>query len=265
MLRRVPQTWHHGLVARWWAEFNRDGPEIEHYRRFVEEGPALDVACGTGRLLLPWLRDGLDVDGCDVSPDMIALCRERAAQEGLAPTLFVQAMHELEPPRAYRTIVVCGAFGLGSTREQDREALARFHRHLEPGGTLVLDNEAPYASGGRWPYWLREEREGLPEDWPPSGMRERTADGDELELRTRLVSLNPLEQAEEIEISASLWREGELVEEELHRIDIHLYFRDELVLLLEATGFVDVVVTGDHTEEQATSEHETLVFVARKP
>jgi hypothetical protein len=24
-----PQTWHYGLVARWWAEFNTDGPEIE--------------------------------------------------------------------------------------------------------------------------------------------------------------------------------------------------------------------------------------------
>jgi len=20
-------TWHHGLSARWWADFNRDGPE----------------------------------------------------------------------------------------------------------------------------------------------------------------------------------------------------------------------------------------------
>ena len=93
---------------------------------------------------------GLDVDGCDVSADMIELCRERADRAGLSPTLFVQPMHELEPPRSYRTIVVCGAFGLGSTREQDAEALARFHRYLEPGGTLVLDNEVPYANARRW-------------------------------------------------------------------------------------------------------------------
>ena len=59
-----PQTWHHGLVARWWAEFNDDGPEIAYFRRFVEAGqPALDVGCGTGRLLLAFSRDGLDVDG----------------------------------------------------------------------------------------------------------------------------------------------------------------------------------------------------------
>src|SRR5437016_2300468 len=131
----TPKTWHYGLVAKWWAEFNQDGPEIAYFQKYVERGqPALDVACGTGRLLIPFLRAGLDVDGCDVSPDMIALCREKATLEGLSPTLSVQAMHELDPPRTYRTIFVCGAFGLGSTRDQDLQSLSRFHKHLEPGG-----------------------------------------------------------------------------------------------------------------------------------
>ena len=99
------QTWHYGLVAKWWAEFNTSGPEIAYFRRFVEAGqPALDVACGTGRLLVPFLQAGLDVDGCDLSADMLALCRERAEAEGLTPDLYAQAMHELDLPRRYRTI-----------------------------------------------------------------------------------------------------------------------------------------------------------------
>jgi SAM-dependent methyltransferase len=261
----VPETWHHGLVARWWAEFNIGGPELEAYRPYVEQGPTLDVACGTGRLLLPWVRDGLDVDGCDVSADMVRHCREQARREGLEPALFVQAMHELEPPRAYRTIIVCGAFGLGSTRAQDAEALARFHRSLAPGGTLVLDNEAPYANARRWKYWLAEERARLPEEWPASGERDRAANGDELALRARLVSLDPLDQSKTMEVRASLWREGELVAEEDRLISIRSYFRDELLLLLERAGFEVVSVTGDHTDEPATADHETLVFVARKP
>src|SRR5262249_25512074 len=66
-------TWHHGLIADWWANFNVGGPEIECYGRFVADGqPALDAGCGAGRLLLPWLRAGFDVDGCDVSADMVA-------------------------------------------------------------------------------------------------------------------------------------------------------------------------------------------------
>jgi len=261
-----PQTWHYGLVARWWAEFNRDGPEIDFFRKHVEAGqPALDVACGTGRLLLPYLRAGLDVDGCDVSADMIALCREQAEREGLSPTLLVQPMHELDSPRSYRTVFVCGAFGLGSTRAQDVEALRRFHRHLEPGGTLVLDHEVPYVDTRRWPFWLAEARGDLPEPWPEEGQRARAADGSELELRSRLVALDPLEQTMSLELRASLRRDGELLEEEEHRIDLRLYLRNELLLLLEHAGFRDVVVLGDHTDEPATNESAFLVFVARKP
>ena len=91
-------TWHHGLVADWWAEFNTAGPELDYFGRFVETGqPALDAGCGAGRLLLPWLRAGYDVDGCDVSADMVARCRGLADREGLAPNLWVQALHELAP------------------------------------------------------------------------------------------------------------------------------------------------------------------------
>ena len=154
-----PTTWHYGLIARYWAEFNDDfrPHEIPYFQTFIERDgqPALDVACGTGRLLLPYLRAGLDVDGCDVSEDMIALCRAKAERVGLTPSLYVQAMHALDLPRRYRTIYVCGAFGLGSTREQDAQALRRFHELLEPKGTLLLDAEVPYADAMHWKYWLR--------------------------------------------------------------------------------------------------------------
>ena len=95
-----PGTWHHGLVADWWAEFNQGGPEIDYFGQFVAAGqPALDAGCGTGRLLLPWLRAGYDVDGCDVSADMIDRCRDLAEREAVSPHLWVQALHELAPPR----------------------------------------------------------------------------------------------------------------------------------------------------------------------
>src|SRR4051812_36683125 len=84
------QTWHHGVVAAWWSEFNQDGPEIAYFQRFIEaDGQrALDAACGTGRLLVPYLRQGLDVDGCDISADMLERCRARAEAAGLSPNLY---------------------------------------------------------------------------------------------------------------------------------------------------------------------------------
>jgi len=262
-----PQTWHYGLVAQWWAEFNDDfrAHEIPYFRRFVENGqPALDVACGTGRLLLPYLRAGLDVDGCDVSADMIAACREKAEREGLSPTLYVQAMHELDLPRRYRTIYVCGSFGLGSTRERDNEVLRRFRSHLEPGGTLLLDNEVPYADATQWRYWLKDERAALPEAAEPPTRRRRASDGAEYALRSRILELDPLNQRVTLEMHIERWRDGVLDLEEDHRLDDGRYFPNELLLMLERAGFTDVVVHGEHTEREPTSDDDFLVFVARK-
>jgi SAM-dependent methyltransferase len=263
----TPQTWHYGLVARWWAEFNEGGPEVAYFRRYVERGqPALDVACGTGRLLIPYLQAGLDVDGCDVSADMIALCREKAEGAGLSPTLFVQPMHELEPPRSYRTIFVCGGFGLGSNRERDAQALSRFYENLESGGTLVLDNENPYSSNDTWRYWLKAERDELPRQWAPldAAERRRGSDGAEYALQAKVIDLDPLEQRITYGMRAAMWRDGELAHEEEHTLHITLYFKNELFLLLERAGFTDIVVHGDYREEAPTRDSDFIVFVAKK-
>jgi SAM-dependent methyltransferase len=258
-------TWHYGVVARWWAEFNESGPEIDYFRRYIEAGqPALDVACGTGRLLLPYLRAGLDVDGCDISEDMLALCREAAAREGLEPKLYAQAMHELDVPRRYRTIVVCGALGLGSSREQDLTALRRFHEQLEPGGVLLLDNEVPYANAALWQYWLKEKRAELPKPQRPPGKRRPGKDGAEYELRSRVVGFDPLAQQATLEMQAFMWRGDELVAEEEHLLTMTLYFKDELVLMLERAGFHDVSVRGQYNDAEPTADDEFLVYIARR-
>jgi SAM-dependent methyltransferase len=262
-----PQTWHYGVMARWWAEFNTDGPEIAYVQRFVEHGgqPALDVACGTGRLLIPFLHAGLDVDGCDISPDMLALCRERAEREGLSPNLYLQAMHRLDLPRRYRTIVVCGSFGLGGNREHDLEALRRIHDHLEPGGLLVVDNEVPYSAARTWRLWHKDERLTLPQPWPPHGDRRSGGDGTEYELRFRVVDLDPLSQRLTYEMRGSMWRGGALVADEDHILKLTLYFTNELRLMLEGAGFADVVLRGGYDDAEPTGDTDFVVFVARKP
>jgi SAM-dependent methyltransferase len=265
MNREEPATWHHGLVARWWAEFNVGGVEIDYFRRFVERygEPVLDVACGAGRLLVPWRRDGVDVDGCDVSADMLAWCREKLAREGLSARLEAQAAHDLAMGRRYRTIVVCGAFGLGGGRAEDEAALRRLREHLAPGGALVFDHELPYADRRRWSYWLAENSAELPEPRQPPGAGRPASDGSELALRGRLLRLDPLEQSYVMELCAVQRRDGVLVGEEYHELRGMMYFAHEVRRMLDAAGFADVATHAAYTEEPATAEHGNLVFVAR--
>jgi SAM-dependent methyltransferase len=259
-----PLVWHFGLIARWWAEFNTDGPEIAYFRSFIDRygQPALDAACGTGRLLLPYLREGLDVDGCDISADMLALCEERAKREGLTPRLYRQALHELDLPRSYKTIIVCGAFGLGGSRRHDQEALQRLHRHLQPGGALLLDSYLPYKDEEEWHYWTKEGRSELPQGWRTTGARRGTANGDELELQGRLVDLDPLDQVATRAIRATLWQDGKPVRQEEYTLLERLYFRNEVIDMLSRAGFGDILVLGDYTEDPAASDSGILVYVA---
>ncbi|MEP6979098.1 MAG: hypothetical protein ABI948_13690 [Thermoleophilia bacterium] len=211
----APETWHHGLVADWWAEFSDAGPEIEYFRRFAESGqPALDAGCGTGRLLNP------------VSP--------------------------------------CGAFGLGSDRARDLEALSRLHDHLEPDGTLVLDTEVPYANARHWALWLKKNRAELPEPARAPGNRRRASDGSELGLSVRVAELDPLEQTQVLEIYAARWRDGALEAEETRRLNINLYFKNELLLMLERAGFAAIQVYGDHNDAAPTADDAFVVFEARR-
>jgi SAM-dependent methyltransferase len=259
------QTWHYGVMARHWAENNTTGPEIAYFQRQIENygQPALDAGCGTGRLLIPFLRAGLDVDGCDVSADMLAYCQQTAEREGLSPRLYRQALHNLDLPRHYQTIVACGVFGIGVSREQDFIALQRFYHHLLPGGTLMLQVNLPYEDANVWPMWRKEARTQLPEPWPED-IGKIPEDGHESELHYRLVAVDPLEQRSIGEMRMLMFKNKQLVADDTHTLTSNYYFRNEMRRLLEQAGFKIEAEKGDWTDTDAAVDHDVIIFFAKK-
>lgn len=225
----APSSWHHGLVADYWAIANLDASELDLYRQYLHS-PILDAGCGAGRLLVPLRDEGFDVDGCDASADMIERCRQRAPDA----TLWVAPLHQLEPLRHYASIVCSGVLGLGSSRQQDIEAIRRLHDALLPGGTLVLVNEEkPF----RWQV----------RDWnEPSG--------GEISLCSRVDAVDDGDRCVHMTIRAEAL-DGRREE---HVLTMRQWYRNELVPLLHDSGFATVDVF-------PSTDENTFVYVAGRP
>lgn len=122
----------HGDTTSW--------PDRPFYFQLIQTygQPALDIGCGTGRLLLDYLAQGIDSDGIDNSPDMLAICRQKATNRGLAPTLYEQYLETITLPRQYRVIMIpSSTLQLVIEPELVTQALQRLYRQLEPGGVAV--------------------------------------------------------------------------------------------------------------------------------
>ncbi|MDA2914649.1 class I SAM-dependent methyltransferase [Acidobacteriia bacterium AH_259_A11_L15] len=130
---------YRGLVASAYDLFTSEDKlgDREFFRQAIERygQPALEIGCGTGRLLIPFRAADLEVEGVDSSPEMLALCRRKAEVGGFTVALYPQRMQELDFPRRYRTLYIPAAtFMLLRRADEIEQALRGFHHHLEPGG-----------------------------------------------------------------------------------------------------------------------------------
>jgi len=65
------------------------GPsELDLIEPFLKNttGPSLEIGCGSGRLLIPLLKKGHQIEGLEMSTDMLDLLRQKAKTENLSPT-----------------------------------------------------------------------------------------------------------------------------------------------------------------------------------
>ena len=249
--------WHYtGLSAQCYDLWFGQEPYVDQaffQRRIVAAGgPALEIACGTGRLLVPYLRDRLEVEGLDSSPEMLAICRSKALEYGLTPVLYHQLMQELDVPRHYATIYVpFGSFQILVRRAEAFEALQRFHAHLEPGGQALISLFVPWADFRLENQW-RLRRSGT-----------RATDGALIHIYECTRS-NRLEQEQNIWLRFEVYQSGRLIDSEMRTHQLRWYHKYEFEMMLEKVGFADITVFGDYTDLAATDRHSELVFCAKR-
>lgn len=107
-------------------------------------GAVLELGCGTGRVLLPIARAGVDVVGLDLSEAMLDLCREKLNAESSEVQAHVQLMQadmtDFELDRQFMLAVLpFRPFQHLIEVDQQVDCLTRVFSHLSPGGRLILD------------------------------------------------------------------------------------------------------------------------------
>lgn len=251
---------YRGLIAQSWDLLRGDTshwPDRAYYRGRIQESgqPALDVGCGTGRLLLDYLAVGIDIDGVDNSPEMLALCREKSAGLGLEPTLYEQTMESLDLPRRYRTIIVpSSSFQLIIDADAACETMRRFHAHLEPGGALVMAFMV---------LWTRRAAEAAHE-WHKIAERERP-DG-ALVRRWARARYDVEQRLEHTEDRYEVIVDGEVVETERHRRSPagRWYTQEQSLALYREAGFTNVRAYSQFTTEPVSADDRIWTVVGQR-
>ena len=139
----------------WW-ERRMFGEDNRPWACSRAEGKVLEVAVGTG-LNLPFYDADLSVVGIDLSPDMLAIARQRALDAHRDVDLREGDAHDLAFDDGSFDTVVC-TFSLCNIPDTDR-ALGEMHRVLRPGGRLVLVDHI--RSSVRPILWLQKAAELL--------------------------------------------------------------------------------------------------------
>jgi RimJ/RimL family protein N-acetyltransferase/ubiquinone/menaquinone biosynthesis C-methylase UbiE len=122
------------IAGRWLDVSTYGFAQIERAVAFVKhKGVALDVGCGTGRLMGLLSKHGFRTDGLDVSTAMIALARDRHPEA----RLFHADICRWELPRSYDLIVAWDSVWHVPPGQQEA-VLTKLCRGLAAGGVLVF-------------------------------------------------------------------------------------------------------------------------------
>ena len=199
-------------------------PHVELLRH--AGGPALEVACGNGRLLLPVLEAGLECDGLDYSETMLASLRKKLAAKGLATNVVHADMRDFSLPRRYALIVIpFNSFLHNLTQADQLKTLRCCRDHLETGGRLVMTVFHP--SAAKLIEWdgVEKELKQLPHEGGRVTIWDR-ADDDRVEQIRHMTR--------RIEFSDG---KGQVTRREVLTFDLRYIFKPEMDLLLHVAGF----------------------------
>ena len=255
----------YSFVAEFYDEVApyRNRPDVAFFVEMAQgsEGPVLELGCGTGRVLIPTAKAGVEIVGLNASPSMLAVCREKLALEPedvRAKVKLVQGdMRQFAFARRFGLITMpFRPFQHLLTVADQLACLASVHRHLSDGGRLIMDIFNPSL-----PHLVDERYLVESGEEPPFTM----ADGRWVVRRHRVASRDLLNQIIDSELIYAITYPDGREERLVHRFPMRYLFRFEAEHLLARCAFDVEAVYADYDKSPFGSRSPgELIFLARK-
>lgn len=241
--------------------------DVPFYVELAREsgGPVLELGCGTGRVLLPVARAGVEVWGLDIAQRMLDVARVQATGEPpeVQERIHLQQgdMTSFDLGRRFRLVYIpYRAFLELHAVEDQVRCLECLHRHLEPDGRLALSFFQPDFTMMRDPYFLS----GTPSRRIPH------ADFDDPRTGHRVMAwssmqFDPVTQVcREVRTYETMDELGHVLQRRNNRIDLRWTFRWEMEHLLARCGFRVEALYGGFDRRPVSADSKELVWVASR-
>lgn len=209
-------------------------------------GSILELACGTGRVLIPLARQGHEVVGIDLSAAMLAEAQRKSSAQNLSAEWVQGDICDFDLQRTFGLIYIPGNT---ICHLLDRAAFAAcmacVKKHLQPDGRFVVEVFVPSPKllldklGGRFPFG----------DYIDSG-------GHKVDV-THSYSYEPDTQIKRI----TTYHQIDDAEAVAGTLDMRMYYPQELDVLLEHNGFFIEHKYGGYDRRPFDAQAKTQVVI----
>ena len=229
--------------------------DLDMYSNFAElcGGKVLELACGSGRVLLPLAREGFELVGVDTSAGMLEIARRRLESEDLIQrcSLVQQDIRALKLEQRFRmAFIALGSFGHITTRSEQLQTLAAVRAHLGGRASFVVD--------------LGNADARYMETMSGQVLHQGTWQDEQGEFFTHWVSPAASNRQHLLEMTHFYERypQGGPVHRTTVTTMLYLFERYEFEFLLEQTGFAVKGVYGDYELTPYQLDSPRLIFLA---
>jgi len=241
----------------------RERQDVDFYVEAAKSagGPVLEVGCGTGRILIPTARAGIEIVGLDLSPHMLKICRERLGKESAEVQSRAQLVEgDMRTFRLERTFKLATTpfrpFQHLLTVEDQILCLKNIHLHLDKGGHLILDIFNPSLEALTRDN-IGEEFSDEPEFIMP--------DGRVVNRRHKITARDHFKQVNHVELIYYVTYPDGREERLVHAFEMRYLFRYEAEHLLARCGFeLEHLYAGYDKSPYGSQYPGELICVARK-